>query len=89
MTRRCECHGEPMLWHKDASRRGGGRWRCAVRKREMNRANATTENGRASARSRQARYLRTDKGRVARRRAHLRAATRRREALIRRIKELT
>ena len=30
----CSCHGEPMWWNKDASRKGGGRWMCVVQRRE-------------------------------------------------------
>lgn len=30
----CECHGEPMYWHKRADCRAGGCWECAVKIRE-------------------------------------------------------
>lgn len=29
----CECHGEPMRWHKDKRLAKGGWWRCAVKAR--------------------------------------------------------
>jgi len=34
----CKCHAEPMYWHKRSDIRAGGLWRCAVRKRDVNRA---------------------------------------------------
>ncbi len=34
----CACHGEPAYWFKDATRTGGGRWYCAVKKRNYERA---------------------------------------------------
>ena len=34
---KCECHGEPCYWHKKKDMRAGGLWRCAVRKREVQR----------------------------------------------------
>jgi hypothetical protein len=34
----CACHGEPMYWHAGARPTAGGRWRCAVKIREVVRA---------------------------------------------------
>lgn len=28
---RCDCHGEPMAWNREARYRNGGRWRCNMR----------------------------------------------------------
>jgi hypothetical protein len=33
----CDCHSEPMRWHKDASRESGGRWRCRIKDQEYDR----------------------------------------------------
>ncbi len=30
----CECHEEPMYWHKDKNSRQGGYWRCRAQKRK-------------------------------------------------------
>lgn len=38
----CNCHHEQMLWHRDSTRREGGRWRCGVKVRDYHdRYNAT------------------------------------------------
>jgi hypothetical protein len=34
----CSCHGEPAYWNPDRAMRAGGHWRCAVKKREQQRA---------------------------------------------------
>lgn len=34
---RCECHDEPMRWHKRARYPKGGFWVCLVRERESQR----------------------------------------------------
>lgn len=36
-TPNCSCHGEPCYWHKKKDMLAGGLWRCAVRKREVQR----------------------------------------------------
>ena len=33
----CGCHGEKMLWQKDATHAPGGYWRCAEKRREYNK----------------------------------------------------
>jgi hypothetical protein len=35
----CDCHGEPMYWHKRSDRPTGadGRWRCRTRTRQAQR----------------------------------------------------
>lgn len=34
----CDCHDEPMFWHRDSRRKRGGYWRCRVAKRIANAA---------------------------------------------------
>lgn len=69
----CQCHGEPMYWHKDKTRSAGGRWRCAVKVRERAREHRQSAKGRAAIarwrrsgkhRASQARYRRSEKGRA-------------------------
>jgi hypothetical protein len=31
---RCECHNAPMQWAANVVRRGGGQWKCPVKRRE-------------------------------------------------------
>lgn len=38
----CYCHGEEMTWHRDDTRKNGGRWRCKVKRRNYHaKDNAT------------------------------------------------
>ena len=54
----CECHAEPMLWHKDPRRKAGGSWRCRDRVAASHARYARTPKGQA----RDARYRATGKG---------------------------
>lgn len=33
----CRCHGEPAYWQRDVRLKEGGRWECAVKRRERER----------------------------------------------------
>lgn len=78
---KCECHGEPCYWHKKKDMRAGGLWRCAVRKREVQRS--------ASFRARQnaQRMERYDADPIYRIKGNLRVSALRRRQTIARKKE--
>lgn len=65
----CDCHGEPMYWHKDRRSPVGGYWRCAVLRREAHRRHARTEKRLAS----QGRHTSSEKGRATKRAANSRS----------------
>lgn len=44
----CSCHGEAMLWNKDARRKAGGYWKCRVKYRAARARYNESEKGRAT-----------------------------------------
>lgn len=64
----CECHGEAMQWHRDAKRKAGGRWQCAVKGRAAKARYNASPKGRAAT----ARYKASAKWRATRRAADAR-----------------
>lgn len=79
----CECHGEPMYWHKNDRLKAGGHWRCVVKKREAGIRYDQSEKGRKAHREAIRRYDQSEKGREAHAR-HMRGkgyVTRRRREL--------
>lgn len=41
----CDCHGEPMLWHKDRKMIPGGWWQCRVTEQARNRRRYAEASG--------------------------------------------
>jgi hypothetical protein len=75
---KCNCHDIEMYWHKDKTRKNGGRWRCKIARSKQDKRWRKTPRGKASIRKymksekskeRSKRYYLSEKGKQTRRKA--------------------
>ena len=63
----CDHCGEPKQWRKDKRKKKGGSWRCAILRRETERAYNKTPEGKARRVKGDKKYRATERGKLKRR----------------------